>query len=68
MKIHDDYYEHYGVEELSINKIYFGVGTGKKTIKMNAMKLKGWKHNVTYHERLKESYYMVKDLWKGSNS
>ena len=30
--------------------------------------LKGWGRKVTYHERLKQSYYMMKDLWKDSEA
>ena len=30
---------------------------------MEAFPLKGWGEDVTYHERLKESYYMIKDYW-----
>lgn len=67
MRIHDDYYEHYGVEDIKINKMYIGVGDGSQKIEMEDVKLKGWKNNVTYHERLKESYYMVQEMWKGSD-
>lgn len=67
MKIHDDYYENYGVEEIEIDKMYVGVGLGNETIDMKDIKLKGWGKNVTYHERLKESYYIVKNMWNGSD-
>ena len=67
MMIHDDYYENYGVEDIKITKMYIGVGNGENEIKMEEVKLKGWRKNVTYHERLKESYYMVQDMWKGSD-
>lgn len=66
MEIHDDYYENYGVEELKINYMYVGAGLGDDIINMNKIKLKGWGNNVTYHERLKKSYYMIKDFWNGS--
>lgn len=66
MKIHDDYYEHYGVEEIKIDKMYMGIGNGKNKITMDKLKLKGWRKNVTYHERLKQSYYIVQNMWKGS--
>ena len=67
MKIHDDYYENYGVEEIKIDKMYVGVGLGNETIDMKDVKLKGWGKNITYHERLKESYYIVKNMWNGSD-
>ena len=66
MMIHDDYYKYYGVEELHINQMYIGAGNGEKQIKMKPLKLKPWHKKVTYHERLKESYYIVKEMWKGS--
>lgn len=66
MKIHDDYYEKYGVEEIQIDKMYIGIGEEaekEQRIPMQAKELVGWGRNVTYHERLKKSYYMVKDMW-----
>ena len=67
MQIHDDYYEHYGVEPISIDKMYIGVGTANSKIELAPMKLKGWGKKVTYHERLKESYYILKDYWNNEN-
>lgn len=61
MNIHDDYYEHYGVENKMIDRIYVGIGSS--SIELEEYKLKGWRKNVTYHERLKKSYYMVRELW-----
>jgi len=69
MKIHDDYYIHYGIENLSIHEIYAGVsgGTGtKERIPMNAFLLKGWGEHPTAHERLKKSYYILQDYWAHS--
>ena len=66
MQVHDDYYENYGIENLSVKGIYAGIGTeaGKDNrIKMNRKELKGWGKNPTYHERLKQSYYMIQDIW-----
>lgn len=65
MMIHDDYYEHYGVEKLEIDRIYIGVGNGTEArIEMQQKKMKGWDTKVTYHERLKESYYILQSFWK----
>lgn len=65
MEVHDDYYDgNYGIEYINIDKIYAGVGAGDKRIKLDEFKLKGWGNKVTYHERLKESYYIMQDLWK----
>lgn len=66
MMIHDDYYEKYGVEEMQIDRMYVGIGTEEnkeQRIKMEAFKLQGWGQNVTYHERLKKSYYIIKEAW-----
>ncbi len=68
MMVHDDYYEHYGIENLPIKGIYVGAGYGGKTqyrIPMEFVPLKGWGKKVTFHERLKESYYLLQEYWKG---
>lgn len=65
MLIHDDYYDgNYGVEYIRTGKIFAGVGTGEERISLGAVKLKGWGNSVSYHERLKSSYYTMQDLWK----
>ena len=69
MMVHDDYYEHYGIENLRVKEIYAGVGWSGGTshrIPMAAVSLKGWGKKVTFHERLKQSYYMLKAYWTGS--
>ena len=66
MMIHDDYYENYGIENLEIDRIYAGaVAEAEKdeTVRMSFFRLEGWGKNVTYHERLKESYYILRDYW-----
>ena len=66
MMIHDDYYEHYGVEYRKIDEMYVGIADaahGDFRIAMEALPLKGWGKTVTYHERRKESYYMLQDYW-----
>lgn len=70
MIIHDDYYEHYGIEGLKIREIYVGAGhMGKagEEIPMEAVSLKGWGRNPASHERLKKSYYILKDYWAGAD-
>lgn len=65
MEIHDDYYDgNYGVEYINIDKIYAGIGIGNERIELSEINLKGWGNKVTYHERLKSSYYIMQDLWK----
>ena len=66
MKIHDDYYENYGVEEIPISKLYLGVCklNQVKAAKMSPIKLDGWHDRPTYHERLKKSYFILKEDWR----
>lgn len=66
MVIHDDYYEHYGIEGLEIEEMYAGVGelgSDDNVIDMDVISLEGWGRNPTYHERLKKGYYDLKELW-----
>ena len=66
MEIHDDYYDgNYGIEYIDIDKMYAGIGMGDKRIELDEIKLQGWGNKVTYHERLKQSYYIMQGLWKG---
>lgn len=66
MEIHDDYYDgNYGVKYINIDKMYIGAGVSEdERIRMSAMKLEGWGNKVTYHERLKESYYALQKVWR----
>lgn len=66
MMIHDDYYEHYGIEGLYISQMFAGVGDGSGTISMGPVALEGWGRYPTWHERLKQGYYDLKELWTGS--
>ena len=66
MKIHDDYYVNYGVEYIEIDEMYIGVSNGTndgERIPLQSFALEGWGKKVTYHERLKESYYMLQAYW-----
>ena len=65
MEIHDDYYDgNYGIKYIGIDKIYAGIGMGNKRISLDEIRLEGWGNKPTYHERLKESYYIMQELWK----
>lgn len=66
MEIHDDYYDgNYGIEYMKIDEMYAGVGTGREgRIPLKEISLEGWGNKITYHERLKDSYYIMQDLWK----
>ncbi len=66
MMVHDDYYENYGVEYIHIDELQVGIADSENAeyrIPMDSFALEGWGRNVTYHERLKESYYILKDYW-----
>ena len=65
MQIHDDYYDgNYGIEYINISRMYVGAGNKSGRIALKEIKLEGWGNKVTYHERLKSSYYIMKELWK----
>ena len=66
MMIHDDYYEHYGVEYIHIDEMYVGFTDDahrEYRVNMESFPLEGWGKDVTYHERLKESYYILPEYW-----
>ena len=70
MMIHDDYYEHYGIEYIHIDEMYVGITDSahrEYRVNMESFPLKGWGKKVTYHERLKESYYIIRDYWTGGD-
>ncbi|MBO4992470.1 MAG: hypothetical protein J6E42_09985, partial [Firmicutes bacterium] len=67
MTIHDDYYEgNYGIEYIDIEEMYVGLSDGRTDgrIALNTVALKGWGNIVTYHERLKPSYYAMQKIWR----
>ena len=65
MEILDDYYSgNYGIKYINIDKMNIGITSdGSDRCTLSTYKLKGWGNKVTYHERLKSSYYMLQDLW-----
>ncbi len=49
-----------------IDEMYVGValeGASQGRIRMASFPLEGWGKEVTSHERLKQSYYMLKEYW-----
>ena len=67
MTIHDDYYDdNYGIEYITIDEMYIGLsdGTNGRRIPLYVQKLEGWENKVTYHERLKPSYYILQSVWR----
>lgn len=71
MLIHDDYYEgdHFGIEYLPVDHLKIGASDGKdgKRIVMSPVALEGWDDEVTYHERLKSSYYVLQSYWSSEH-
>lgn len=70
MQIHDDYYDgNYGVEHIGIDRMYLGLtdGSGEERTVLSPVELVGWENKVTAHERLKSSYYVLKDYWTQTN-
>lgn len=66
MMIHDDYYAgNYGVEYIKIKEINVGIAEAgcSERIPFSPVAMKGWGNSVTYHERLKSSYYVLQQRW-----
>ena len=63
MIIHDDYYQHYGAEDLHIDQLWVGIGREGDSITLASLPLKGWNTHVTCHARLKQSYWLLQDHW-----
>ena len=66
MTIHDDYYDgNYGIEYIKIDEMFVGLSCGEENgrIGLSRVPLKGWDNQVTYHERLKASYYALRSVW-----
>ena len=63
MMIHDDYYEHYGVKPIGIDKMDIGLALAGEPAEFQSLPLKGWE-TVQVHERRKQSYYSVQQAWR----
>jgi len=63
MRVHDDYFENFGVEGLSIREIHIGIATAGAVAPMSPIPLRGWRNNVQFHERLKQSYFIMQEIW-----
>jgi len=63
MQVHDDYFERFGVEGLSIQEIYIGITMVDGEVPMSPISLRGWRNNVQFHERLKQSYFIIQEVW-----
>ena len=64
--VHDDYYENYGREDLKVKDIYVGVGSKDNSVIVHSqLPLHGWNQNFEYTERLKRSFDIIKEAWRG---
>lgn len=65
MQIHSDYYQHYGVKTHAVRTCWIGLSAGDGEIVMEPVSLKSRGDRPEWHERLKQSYYIVQTAWKG---
>lgn len=67
MVIHDDYYEHYGVKNMKLDTVKLSLfhTEGAQIVQeaFQEIEMKGWGEDPTYHERLKESYAFVQEIY-----
>lgn len=62
MRAHEDYYENYGVELSRIDTIWMGVSS-ENDITLSSFPVKGFGRRITWHERLKQSYKVIRKIW-----
>jgi hypothetical protein len=50
---------------MTIDEMFSGVcdEVNSARVDLGSVKLKTWGNKPTYHERLKQSYYILKELW-----
>lgn len=66
-EVEDDFHVTNGFSGLNVKAIYLGVGGYGDTINMNRYTWKNWEQ-VMYYERLKQSYYIVRDYFGKLNA
>lgn len=67
MRIHDDYYQYYGVEEMKID----GMDVSMQIVRddqvsakpFETLELKGWGNHPTWHMRIKDAYYAMQKVY-----
>lgn len=64
-QVHDDYYAHYGVEQIEIEEFYLGLcqAGDRAPAAMRPVTAPRWRVPLT-HERLKQSYTAVQRAWR----
>ncbi len=65
MEAHEDYYEHYGVELSPVDTLWMGVSS-KDHAALSPFHVKGVGRRVTWHERMKQSYEVIRQAWRHS--
>ena len=63
MQVHDDYFENFGVKGLSVREIHIGIASEDVVAPMSPISMRGWRNNVQFHERLKQSYFIMREIW-----
>jgi len=62
--VEGDFWTQKGYKDLKIKNIYLGMGEDKaKKVELKAYKPKTW-NAYPYHERLRESYYILKETYE----
>ena len=65
LRVHDDYFDNFGVEGMYIDNLYIGVARANSSyVAMSPIKLQSWRGNLQFHERLKRSYYVMQEAWR----
>ena len=56
----------YDVDYITIDTMHLGLtdGAAQERTPLYPAALKGWGNTVSYHERLKPSYYILQKLWQ----
>lgn len=62
--IHEDYYEHYGVEPRQIRSYHIGVGGGEEMIQLHEKNFPSLPRVGSYEERHKKAYKILQAYWR----
>lgn len=71
MSVHRDYYENYGVEFKNVKSVGLGFAADSNRedcVELQQVRLKKLDRQLKVHERLKDSYYIVRNVWKEENA
>lgn len=65
MQIHGDYYTYYGIEYQSMSTLWLGLYRGDGVCAMFPADIDGYGNGLQWRERLKQSYFVIQQAWKG---